>query len=103
MASIGSIEKDSIATTRDSFKDCILACKISNQMHKSFEKRKVPQAASANFIQKWLFCKTYVLAVLVVLPFGHLRRYLPSTNLVIVQTNATPKRPLFTAVKDNQI
>ena len=41
MASITSIEKDSIATTRDSFKDCILACKISNQVHTDFEKRKV--------------------------------------------------------------
>ena len=40
-----SIEKDSIATTRDSFKDCILACKISNQMYIDLEKRKVPQAA----------------------------------------------------------
>ena len=44
------IEKDSIATTRDSFKNCILACKISNQMHTNFEKRKVPQAASGNFV-----------------------------------------------------
>ena len=58
---ISSTEKDSIATTRDSFKDCILACKISNQMHTNFKKRKVPQAASGSFFQKWLFCKTYVL------------------------------------------
>ena len=36
MASISSIEKDSIATTRDPFKKCILACKISNQMHTNF-------------------------------------------------------------------
>ena len=39
MAFIGSVEKDSI-TTQDSFKNCVLACKISNQRHKSFEKRK---------------------------------------------------------------
>ena len=52
MTSISSIEKDSIATTPDSFKDCILACKISNQVHTNFEKRKVPQAASGNFVQK---------------------------------------------------
>ena len=60
MVPIGSIEKDSIATTRDSFKDCILAYKIRNQMHTDFAKRKVPQAACGNFAQKWLFCKTYV-------------------------------------------
>ena len=61
MTSISSFEKDSIVTTRDSFKNCILACKISNQTHTYFEKRKVPQTASGNFGQKWLFCKTYVL------------------------------------------
>ena len=52
MASISSIEKDSLGTTRDSFKDCILSCKISNQVHVNFEKRKVPQAASDNFVKK---------------------------------------------------
>ena len=52
MASISSIEKDSISTTGDSFKSCIVTCKISNQMHINFEKRKVPQAASGNFVQK---------------------------------------------------
>ena len=52
MASKSSVEKDSIAITSDSFKDCILACKISNQVHTDFEKRKVPQAASVNFVQK---------------------------------------------------
>ena len=61
MASISSTEKDSVETTRDSFKNCILACKISNQMHTNFKKRKVPQTASGNFVQKWLFCKTYIL------------------------------------------
>ena len=55
MVSLSSIEKDSIATTRDSFEDCILSCKIRNQMHKNFEKRKVPEAVSGNFTQKWLF------------------------------------------------
>ena len=52
MTSISSIEKDSIATTPDFFKDCILACKISIQVHTNFEERKVPQAASGNFVQK---------------------------------------------------
>ena len=52
MTSISSIEEDSIATTPDSFRDCILTCKISNQVHTNFEKRKVPQAASGNFVQK---------------------------------------------------
>ena len=50
MASISSIEKDSIATTQDSFKDCILACKISNQMHTNFEKRKFAQTDNDNFV-----------------------------------------------------
>ena len=61
MASISSIEKDFIATSRDSFKNCILTCKISNEMYTNFEKWKVPQAASSNFVKKWLFCKMYVL------------------------------------------
>ena len=52
MASISLIEKDSIVTTRDSFKNCILACKVSSQMHTNFEKIKVPQGASGNFVQK---------------------------------------------------
>ena len=52
MTSISSIEKDSTAATPDFFKDCILACRISNQVHTDFEKRKVPQAASDNFVQK---------------------------------------------------
>ena len=52
MTSISSVERDSIATTPDSFKDCLLACKISNQVPTNFEERKVPQAASGNFVQK---------------------------------------------------
>ena len=51
MTSISSVEKDSIATTPDSFKDCILACNVSNQVHTNFQKRKVPQAESGNFDQ----------------------------------------------------
>ena len=46
---------------KDSFKDCIIARKISNQVHTNFEKRKVQQAARSNFVQKWPFHKTYVL------------------------------------------
>ena len=61
MTSISSFEKDSIATTPDSFKDCIIACKISSQVHTNFEKRKIQQADSGDFVQKWRFCKTYVL------------------------------------------
>ena len=49
MVSLDSFEKSYIATTRDPFKDCILACKIRNQMHTNFEKRKVPQVARGNF------------------------------------------------------
>lgn len=51
MASMSLIERDSIVTTRDSFKDCILACGIGNQMHTNFKKRNVPQAASGTFAQ----------------------------------------------------
>ena len=39
MTSKCTIEKDSIATTPHYFKDCILACKISNQVHTNFEKK----------------------------------------------------------------
>ena len=51
MASMSLIERDSIVTTRDSFKDCILACGIGNQMHTNFKKRNVPQGASGTFAQ----------------------------------------------------
>ena len=40
MASTSSIEKDSIATTQDCFKDCILASKISNQIHTKLREKK---------------------------------------------------------------
>ena len=32
-----------------------IACKIRNQMHTNFEKRKVPLIFSGNFAQKWQF------------------------------------------------
>ena len=51
MTSISSIEKDSIVTTPDSFKDCIIACKTSNHVHTNLEKTKVQQVASGNFGQ----------------------------------------------------
>ena len=51
MASMSLIERDSIVTTRDSFKDCILACGIGNLMHTNLKKRNVPQAASGTFAQ----------------------------------------------------
>ena len=63
MVSISSFEKESITTAQDSFKDCIFACKISDQIHTNFEKRKVPQAASGNFVQKWLFFKTHFCSI----------------------------------------
>ena len=46
---MSSIETGSTATIQDSFKDFILACKIRNQIHTNFEKRKVPQAVGGNF------------------------------------------------------
>ena len=66
MIFLSSIDKDSITTTRNSFKSCILACKIRNQMHRNFEKRKVPQAVSGNFAQnscsvRHMFCTIFVL------------------------------------------
>ena len=61
MASISSIEKDSIATNQDFVKDFTLACKIRNQIHANFEKRQVLHTVNGNFAKKWLFCKTYVL------------------------------------------
>ena len=56
MASLSLIEKGSVATTRDSFKDCIPACNYKSNAYKLREK-KVPQAVSGNFTKKWLFCK----------------------------------------------
>ena len=65
MTSVSSIQKDSTATTPDSFKDCILTCKINNQVHKNFEKRKVPQAGSGNLFKndcsaRHMFCTIFV-------------------------------------------
>ena len=55
MAFLSSVEKDSIATTRDSFKDCILACK----MYTNFEERQIGQAVSGKFAQN-MFCTIFV-------------------------------------------
>ena len=65
MVSLIVIEKDSVATIWDSFKYCILACKIGNQMHANFEKRKVPRTLSGNFAQsgssvRHMFCTIFV-------------------------------------------
>ena len=65
MVSLILIEKYSVATSWDSFKYCILACKIRNQMHASFEERKVPQTLSGNFAQngssiRHMFCTIFV-------------------------------------------
>ena len=43
------------------FQSLYLGCKVSNQVNTNFEKRNVPQAASGNFVQKWLVCKECVL------------------------------------------
>lgn len=65
MASVSSVQKDLIVTTRDSFKDCIIACKDGNQMGAKFKERKVLQAASSSFAQsgysvKRMFCTIFV-------------------------------------------
>ena len=65
MVSISSIEKDSIATARDSFKDCIFTCNISNKMHTNVEKRKVSQAARVILLKnccsvRHMFCTIFV-------------------------------------------
>ena len=55
-----------MVTTRDSFKDCIIACKDGNQMGGAkFKERKVLQAASSSFAQsgysvKRMFCTIFV-------------------------------------------
>ena len=47
--------------TREFFKDCVLACKIGNQMHTRFKETKVTPGANGSFAPKWLFCKTWFL------------------------------------------
>ena len=47
--------------TRAFFKDCVLACKVGNQMHTRFKETKVTPAANGSFAPKWLFCKTWFL------------------------------------------
>ena len=50
-ASTSSAEQDYIVTTYDSCKDCILACKIGNQIHAmKFKERKVRQYSFAQKI-----------------------------------------------------
>ena len=39
------------------FQSLYLGCKVSNQVNTNSQ----PLAASGNFVQKWLFCKKYVL------------------------------------------
>ena len=51
MASISSIGKHSIAITRDSLKNCTLACKTRNKIHNNFEKRKVPKLFSGILVK----------------------------------------------------
>ena len=51
MVFLSSIEKDSVATTRDFFKDCIFACKIRNQIHKNFEKEKFHKQPVVNLLK----------------------------------------------------
>ena len=65
MNSISSIEKDSVATTPDSFKDCIIACKISNQVHTNLKKRKFNKQPVAILFRndcsvRHMFCRIYV-------------------------------------------
>ena len=65
MTSISSIEKHSVATTPDSFKDCIIACKISNQVHTNLEKRKFNKQPAAILFRndcsvRHMFCTIYV-------------------------------------------
>ena len=62
MASLSLIEKGSVATTRDSFKDCIPACNYKSNAYKLREK-KVPQAVSGNFTKKWLFCMSCTISL----------------------------------------
>ena len=77
MACRSSFEKDSIATTQDSFKDCILACKISNQMHTNFEKktvRKQPMVILCNDCSvRHMFCKIFVSSSVVKILEKHVR------------------------------
>ena len=44
MSYLSYIEKDSIVSINESFKNCILACKIGNQIHTKFTERKASQA-----------------------------------------------------------
>ena len=57
---LSSIEKDFKATTGDSFKGCIFACKIINQIHTNYEKRNVSQAVSANLLKNAQYLFLYL-------------------------------------------
>ena len=65
MTSISSIEKDFKATTADSFKDCILACKISSQVHTNLEKRKAIKQPVVMLFKndcsvRHMFCRVFI-------------------------------------------
>ena len=85
MVSLSSIEKESIATSGDFFKDCLLARKVRNQIRKNFEKKKVSQAPSVNFGQNWLFCKIHVLWNIFRLSMARvLKKYIRSRSYLMV-------------------
>ena len=77
MDSINSIEKDSIAAAQDSFKNCILACKISNQMHTNFEKKKLrkqPMVILCNGCSvRQMFCTIFVSSTVAKILEKHVR------------------------------
>ena len=84
MASVSSIEKDSIVTSQDSFKNFTLSFKILNQIHTIFKKKKVPEAASAGFAEKTLFCVTYVLYDIFPLSVAKIfERYFRSSSFLV--------------------
>ena len=58
MVSLSLIEKDSIATTRYSFKDCILACKIRNK--KKFHKKSAVILLKNGCSVRHMFCAIFV-------------------------------------------
>ena len=79
MVSLSSIEKDSIATTRDLFRDCILPCKIRNQ---TLRKEKFHKQSVVILQKKFLlFCKTCVLYNILLLSTAKvLEKYVRSSS-----------------------
>ena len=77
MDSINSIEKDSIAAAQDSFKNCILACKISNQMHTNFEKKKLRKQSMVILCNgcsvRQMFCTIFVSSTVAKILEKHVR------------------------------